>query len=185
MVNTLKTKIFSLLLALFATGLGLAEARSLTDAEKQALTDTVTSYKEAILTSNAQRTVESMPPKLLRLIAERGGVSPQQAKESMIKSISTRMQSMKMLSANTDLENAKFGETENGTPYVIIPLVTISTSGAQKTTAKSSIFAMIEDGTWYLLDISAPQQRAVFNQLYPEFAKVDVPARTTTSIPNP
>ncbi len=185
MVNTLKLMRFFLVLALFTTGFSVAEARSITDAEKQALTDTINSYKEAILAGNARRTVESMPPKLLRRIAERGNVSPEQAQENMIKSISARMQSVKMLSANTDLANAKFGETENGTPYVIIPFVTVFTSGAQKTTAKSSIFAMIEDGRWYLLDISAPQQRTVFNQLYPEFEKVEILPRTTTSVPNP
>ncbi len=163
----------------------IVHARSITDAEKQALVSTINTFKEAIQKMDGERIAETLSPKYMRQIATMAGTSETEARARFAETASKSSSAVTLNSFTVDIAAATFGEGIGGTPYVLIPSETMITTDINQVIVNSHVFALMEEGKWYLMDVSAPQQRAIFNQVYPEFVNVQIPPPVTKTAPKP
>ena len=172
------------LIALALAGLsGSAQARSITDEEKAALSQAVADFDGAMRANDMSKVVSVMPPKLVEALAKESGVDQQTLLKTVAEQSARLMASLKSSSYSIDLVHARFLELSNGTPYVLIPSQSNFDLGSGNVQTNSDTLGMLDRGHWYLLAVSQPSQAQVLTSAYPEFAGVKFNPATTKVAP--
>jgi hypothetical protein len=172
------------LIALFAITPALG--REISDAERGALKTAVSELSAAIKEGNFRQQISGgLPPRIVELLAKKGGITAAALQEQMIAIIEKTMQKVKIESFAINLEGAEFSALASGEPYALIPTTTVIVIGkSPKALAKDKTLALMENGKWYLVRVSDPGQAALFREAYPEFAQVGLPEGTMEILKN-
>jgi hypothetical protein len=160
-----------------------AWARALNPQEKADLAKTVTEFDTAMRESRFDKIVETMPPRVLGVMAGRAGVPVAQMRDALIATSKNLMESVKMPAFGMDLAKTEYKELPSGTPYAVIPTSTIIESGPS-TRIKQNIhtIALLDGGKWYLVRIDDAKQIAILREAYPEFTGVEFPRGTMEAV---
>lgn len=172
--------------AIIAAAIGfssVAIAAELTDEETAALEETVAGFDEAMKSGDYETVVGIVPPAVIENIATSAGIASDDLIVAMVEQTTQAMAAITLISFGMDMENAEYLETEDGTPYVLIPTETVMDTGAGgKIKAASPTLALMDEGEWYLLSVSDPNQVTILKQVYPSFAAVELPAGTMEKV---
>ena len=153
-----------------------AEARSLDDKEKTALSATIAEFDAAMRASNFNRVVATVPPKVVTAIASKANVDVEKLRVMMVDLMKNMLKSVKIESFSMDTKGMEYKETPTGTPYALVPTETVVAAGDQgRFKQKSQTLALIDEGKWYLVRMSDLQQLVVVREVYPEFMNVEFP----------
>ncbi|MDO8361048.1 MAG: hypothetical protein Q7T08_13590 [Devosia sp.] len=155
-----------------------AEARELTEAEHAGLAATVDSFNAAMRSSDVERVIATVPPRVMQAMADKFGMPLDQMRAVAIEQTRQTMAGAAIVSFGMDLPNAAYAETPDGTPYALIPTETVMQFGADKMRAAADTLALIDEGAWYLLRVSDDAQVEFLKQVYPAFAEVELPRGT-------
>ena len=171
--------VVGLVLALVASA---AWARPLTGPEKTALTATVESFDAAMREGNHAHVAQTMPPKVLAVIARRTKTTPEAVVAMMAKSMQTLQSNIE--SFGMDLGAAIHEELASGTPYLLIPTQTTMAVAGKRVQVRTHTLVLLDEGKWYLLRVNNAPQLQILREVYPEFAGVELP-RGSTEMLNP
>lgn len=149
-----------------------AAARDLTGVERGALVQAVGRFDRAMRTKNIPGIIDVVPPRVTAHIAAQAGVDHRRVRAATIQQTREVMNSAVIRAFHMDISNARYGATQNGAPYALIPTSTTLRVGGQDVTKSSNTLAMMDGGRWYLLDLNQPSRTAMFVQVYPEFQGV-------------
>lgn len=172
-----------LVLILLVGTAGLATARPVSDAEREALTQTVDDFNAAMSEGNFERLVDTVPPRVIEHIAKQANVDVETLRKVMLEQITQAMGQVKIEAFSMDMEAASDHELPNGEPYVLIPTRTVVDTGASgKFESKSDTLAFLDEGTWYLVRVSEADQVKILREVYPDFAAVEFAAGTMEAV---
>lgn len=153
-----------------------AIARDITEAETAKLTDAVTRFDEAIKAKDINVLVKAIPPRILKQMAARDGVSEVEISKAMADLIDQTMQALPVHSFKMKLKEADRGELQDGTPYLLIPTDTVmDAGGADKVVMRAPTLALLDGNEWYLIKTNDPQLVSVLREAYPDYVGVEFP----------
>lgn len=164
----------AVVLALLA-GLEGAAARDLSSAEVGSLEQTVSRFDAAMRGSDYEVVVDTIPPRVLTHIAEQAGLERAKLRTFVIATMKQALATVKLVSFGMDTAKLERKELPDGTPFALIPTVTVMDAGNGRIAVNSHTLALIDGGTWYLLRVSEVQQIEILRKVYPEFAGVVFP----------
>jgi hypothetical protein len=160
--------------------------REISDAEigagKTAVSELSADIKENNFRGQVART---SPPRLAELVAKERGITVEALREQMIAFYEKSMgMTMGMVKFEFDCDRPEFGALPSGEPYALILCTKkIVWKSLPETSAfKSKWLALIENGKWYLVQVTA--QETLIREAYPEFAQVSLPEGTTENLKN-
>jgi hypothetical protein len=152
----------------------IVAARPLMDIERSGLAGTVAKFDAAMRGADYAAVAETIPPKVLGFIANKGGMDVEKLREIVIEQMTKALAEVKIEAFSMDLANAEYRELQTGEPYALIPTETVMNTGETgRFKAKSQTLAFIDDGKWYLLRVNEEQQVAIMRQVYPQFVGVE------------
>jgi hypothetical protein len=171
------------LAALFALSLlAPAAAREVTEAERAALAETITSFDAAMRANDMERIMGTIPPKMLNAMAAQFDVTVEELVAAAAQQMQQAMANVLLVSFGMNLEAATYAALADGMPYVLIPTETVmEIPGSGKIRARSDTLGLIEEGAWYLLRIDA-SQLPLLHQVYPGFAGVELSPGTMEAV---
>lgn len=148
-------------------------ARELTETENAKLAETVARFDDAIKAKDIGALVKVIPPRIIKQMAQRDGMSEDEINKVMADLIDATMQALPVHSLALKLKEANRKELADGTPYLLIPTETVmSTGGEDKTLMRSQTLALMDGNEWYLLRTNDAQPMAVLREVYPEYEGV-------------
>jgi hypothetical protein len=171
------------LLAFYPVMGGTAQARDLTADERTQLTKALETFKSAMREKRFEQVLDMLPPRIYAQIGKQTGTDPAMMRKTVAQQMTKSLKDVSVRSFSADLAKAEYRQLANGTPYALIPADMVMEAASKPREAKSTILAMIEGGTWHLLDSSNVQQVSIFSQVYPEFAGVQLGNKTTKAVP--
>jgi ketosteroid isomerase-like protein len=140
------------------------------------LKTTVSTFDAAMRANDMKTVLKTMPPKIWSFIKEKGKVTDEQMLEAISAAMAQAMEGVTLLDFNMDVAAATTHELSDGTSYLLIPTVTkMDVKDYGKVATNSQTLALREDGKWYLLRISDPQQKQILGTVYPAFKDVELP----------
>ncbi|MGE3304779.1 MAG: hypothetical protein AB7I52_02315 [Rhizobiaceae bacterium] len=170
-------------LAVLLLTAGLAHARPVSEAEREALVQTVDDFNAAMAAGDYQRLVDTVPPRVVEHIAKQANVDAEMLRKVMLEQITQAMASVKIEAFAMDMDAASDHELPGGEPYALIPTRTVMDTGASgKFEARSDTLAFLDEGTWYLVRVSEADQVKILREVYPEFAAVEFAAGTMEAV---
>lgn len=120
-----------------------------------------------------------VPPRIIRTLSERAGVSEGEFRAAMRELVNTQMQGVNLVSFKVDLAAASTARTPNGArTYLLIPTSTVVQVGGGRVRVNTSTLALEDEGEWYLIRVDDANQVALIRELWPEFAPVEFPTGT-------
>lgn len=165
----------ALLAVLFAAQ---AHARAPTPEDRAALAQKTQALGDALAASDISAMIDGIPPRMLALMAQKAGVSEDKVRVAAADAARQAMTQVKFVSYTMDLDAARFGEGKDGSPYALVPTVTVMAIADAQYEARSDTLAVhLEDG-WRLVRLQGASQIAIFREAYPQFADVDIPQGT-------
>lgn len=159
-----------------------------TDADEAAFGAVVTQYTEALEAGNMGASMDVLPPVLLQTIAETAGVDKDQLLEGMRAQAEAMGDSMVFSDINFDQDAIEWKTAESGKDYALIQGSSVlemtdpSTDTTVKMKRSGTYLGMSDGGEWYMIEISDPQQQALFDAAYPDYAGITVPAGTMETV---
>ncbi len=173
----------ALLMCLIGLGIGTAPARDLTQVEKVALVATVERFDSAMRDHRFDQVIEVLPPRIITRLATQAGIDVAMLRETMVQQVNEALKHVGILSFSMNLDRATYQALSDGTPYALIPTETVLRVGSGTTQTDANSLAMMDGGTWYLLDVNKAGQVALLTQAYPEFGGVAFGGKTTKAVP--
>ncbi len=157
-------------------------ARDVTEAERAALAETISSFDAAMRANDMERIMGTIPPKMLNAMAAQFSVTVDELIAAATQQMQQAMASVLLVSFGMNLEAATYAELADGMPYVLIPTETVmEIPGTGKIRAVSDTLGLIEEGAWYLLRVDA-SQLPLLHQVYPGFADVELSPGTMEAV---
>jgi hypothetical protein len=174
--------IFALLVA-FAAALSPAWARPLTNLETVALADTAADFDAAMRAGDYAAIIEVLPPDMLEHIAKEAGVPVAELLAALKGQMDEIFASVELISFGMDVEAAEERELADGSPYALLPTTTVmEAEGLGRVKVDSKTLGLLDDSDRYLVRVSDAAMVGVLRQVYPEFAGVEFPAETMTTL---
>lgn len=175
---------FVLYVMLLASPVFVAQARSLTNAEKQKLETTVVDFNKAMRTGDYDIITKTIPPRLMEFYAKQANIDVDTLRGVMADLTKASMALVKIEDFDMDFSAAATHELPNGEPYALIPMETVTGSGLtdNKMVVRGDTLAMLDSDNWYLVRVSEAQQIAILRQVYPEFASVEFSSETMEAV---
>ena len=154
-------------------------ARDLTTAEQTALAEAVQRFNGYMTAQDWQGMLSaSLPPRIMDEMLKGGGTKEQLIKAT-VDLIAATMAKVKIQDFGMDLTSAEKREHADGTPYLLIPTdMVIIVEGGDKIAVRAHTLGMMDNGAWYLVRISDPQQKQMLTRNYPEYEGVEFPSGT-------
>jgi hypothetical protein len=182
MPSFVRSAVFAALLS-FSLLMPAAFAREVTAEERTALAETVASFDAAMRANDLETVLKTVPPQVMSYVAVRSGVTEVELKAAMLVQMEAALENAGIESFQMDLDSAEHRELPDGTPYVVIPTVTILDLGETgKVSARSPTLGLIKDGVWYLMRIADQEQVKLLTGAFPEFAGEQFPPGTMEPI---
>ncbi|MBL8845155.1 MAG: hypothetical protein JNN24_05240 [Hyphomicrobium zavarzinii] len=160
---------------LLAGSYGIAAARSLSGDEVGSLKATVQRFDAAMRGSDYGVVVDTIPPRVLSHIAEQAGLERDKLRTLVIGMTKQALETVKLVSFGMDTSKLEEKQLADGTPFALIPTITVMDAGNGNISVNSHTLALIDGGAWYLLRVSEVQQIEILRKVYPEFAGVVFP----------
>ncbi len=170
-------------LALTFAAPGPAAARDLTDAETTALVSTVDGYARALRASDLGRLVDTIPPKLLALMATTAGVDVDRFREQTKRQLANVMNTVRF--EDVSIETSALSdpvETEEGLVYAFIPYAFVMATDAERNGVAGRLLALREGDAWYLLRVETGVQVQLLKDAYPSLKDVAFATDTVTPV---
>ncbi|XUY26338.1 hypothetical protein RMR21_012200 [Agrobacterium sp. rho-8.1] len=168
----MKALIFSLLVLVLA---GPATARDLSEAERASLHSQIEQFDVAFKANDFTTITGTVPPKVFQAIADKSGVTVEQLRSALTTQMQMLMMSVKFIDFNMDEKTIVVEQTASGEPYVLIPTRTLMERDGKKIEALSHTLGLIDGGQWYLLRVDDGTQIDILRDVYPDFAKAELP----------
>lgn len=131
--------------------------------------------------------LDVIPPRLLRSIAQRFGVPETDVKAMVGPQMANAVAGVRFLSFAMDMQAATVATTPGRRrAYMLIPTesqIAIPDLGTLR--SQTSTLALQDEGKWYLIRIDSAQQVALLRAAYPEFTGVDFPSGSSTMVDGP
>ena len=171
------------LVVVLLVGLSPALARTVTEAEAQALGDRISSFDAAMTARDFDTIIGVIPPPVLAHIAGKANVPADELVVALAAQMDEIFADVDLISFGMDLEAAEHRELGDGTPYVLIPTNTVmEAEGIGRMKVESFTLGMLDAGTWYLVRTSDAAMVGVLREVYPQFTGVAFPAETITAL---
>jgi hypothetical protein len=171
-------------LALLLLTAGFAQARPVTEEERAALATRIATFEAAMRARDMGPVIGILPPRILAFLSQKSGAPVEAIKDAVAKQATDVFQAVTVHQFGMDLSKAESRELPNGTPYLLIPTtMVLEAPPLGKTETRSDTLAIMDEGTWYLLDLNGAPQLAIFTQVYPEFAGVSFGGKTSKTVP--
>ncbi|MFW2341137.1 hypothetical protein [Brevundimonas sp.] len=114
-----------------------------------------------------------IPPPLLSTLAGQYGVDEAEARVAIRAGFQRMMSSITILEYVFHVDGARAFVTPDGSRrYALVDLTTLMEAEGTRMRALTPNLAFVDDGVWYIMDVSEPAQAAVLRQAYPEFEGV-------------
>lgn len=164
------------LLAALVAGIGPARADTtpIDAAAKAALARTIETFDGAMREANVAHVFETMPARILELIATRAGLSVDALRAAMSEHMRSTLATVRFESFGFDMSKADYRRLPSGEPFVLIPTSTMILTNGERVRQTSTTLALPGDGKWYLLRISDDNQLALLHAAYPQFRNVEI-----------
>lgn len=176
----LRNLIVALLLAVLPV---TAQARELTDDETAAIVALIDGFNAAMSGNDYEAVSEVVPPAVLSKIATDAGLTMEQLRQAMLDQMKWTMEQVTLVSFEMDIAKAEHRELADGSPYLVIPTITVIDAGdGSKSRASSPTLVLSDGGSWYLMRIGDDQQLALLRAVYPQYADVEFPASTMEAV---
>jgi len=163
---------FVLALTVLILSFGVATAK---DFGKEALTETVATFKAAMGDGDFDAVMSMVPEKVFSQMARELEVSPEHLTSLVVKQMQDVLSEVKILEFDMQSSEFDFEETTNGVAYVFLPTRTVVDVQGSKVEAKSHTLALQDGGEWRLVRIEDSVQLRVLRDVYPGFAEVEFP----------
>ena len=155
-----------------------ALARPLTEAEQTSLVAQLVAFTTAMEARDWAAIGETIPPRVLDLMASEGDLSADQIRAAMVERMSHQMMliTVEQVAFRPDGLEALDGDVD-GSPVVqtSVPLDWTLIWREKRIETTAPTLALYEDGTWSLLRIEATEQRALVDRAYPFLEGVELP----------
>jgi hypothetical protein len=153
-----------------------AQQQSISEAERQTLKTVIAEFEAALRVNDMKSVLKVMPPKIWSYIRDKGKVTDEQLMEAISQAMAQALANVTIVSATMKADEAQNEVTPDGLGYVLIPTETVvDVQDYGRVRVISKTLAILEDGKWYLLRISDPQQQGILKQVYPGFAAIELP----------
>jgi hypothetical protein len=119
--------------------------------------------------------VDTIPPRVLSHIAEQAGLERDKLRTLVIGMTRQALDTVKLVSFGMDTSKLEEKQLADGTPFALIPTITVMDAGNGNISVNSHTLALMDGGAWYLLRVSEVQQIEILRKVYPEFAGVVFP----------
>ena len=174
----IKVALIAICIAL--SGLSPAMAQSLTPADREALAVQSAVLERAVSTGDFAASLDVVPPRLIRTIAEQFGATPADVRAAIAEAGRSAYAGIQSAAFTIDIASATSAMTPDGArPYFLIPTeTTFKLAGGPAVRVVSQTLAFQDDG-WWLIRVSYPQQAEFLRAAYPEFAGVTFPPSQT------
>lgn len=160
-----------------------ALARPVEETDRAEVGRLLVELEDSVMKLDMERTVALMPAPIFDTLAEMNGVTTDQLRTAMDQAAEQALSSVEFLSATFDMDGATEGETSSGRPYIQIPsIVDMDVNGAGKVRSRSTVLALEDGGSWYLLRVEDEAQKAALAGAYPDFDGVEFPQGSLENI---
>jgi hypothetical protein len=160
------------------------QAQEIAQADRVMIESRIAAFDAAMKAGRIEQSIDFIPPRLLRFMAEKVGLSEDKLKAMVTAQAVAAVDGMTFLSFGMDMKAAQVAATpDKSRTYMLIPtqsVIAIPDSG--KIQSKTQTLAIKDDGQWYLVRIDNAQQLTLLRGAYPEFAGVDFPSGSTAII---
>lgn len=138
----------------------------------------VTALRADLQDFHAGRFKESyrnMPSRLLAAKAAQADLTEEQYVDQEVREISLMLQEMQITEVSYGYNNINAFQTASGQPFYTVPMRVGMIAMGIRVTANAVGIAFQEDGRWVFFDPEDSNDQRLFNQVYPEFAGVQLP----------
>ncbi len=155
-----------------------AQARSLSNAEEKALAELVVRYEAAYVDRNNWVLGAAVPPRVLeRYIAARG--DPNLKRDLWVGLFVADSEEINRQLGNftetftLNFHKARLKKAPDGTPYVVLPSISVvKLRGGGRLKISSPFLALLDDGAWFLINVGFGGLMGSVKGLYPSFDKI-------------
>lgn len=149
-------------------------AQELSAAQQDALAARVAEFDGTMRAGDMAGLMDFMPARIKQTIADEAGVSVDELEAAMREQMDAAMAGATIDAFSMDLDALTTAQTpDGGRTYALIPTTTeITMEGMGRMRAASQTLAFEDEGTWNLLRVDDPNQVAILQAAYPEFAGV-------------
>jgi hypothetical protein len=176
-------KVALLSVCILAAPIAPTFAKDFAVAEISELKTVVSSFETAVRTNDMKSMLSVMPPKVWAYFKEKSKLEDDKLIQTISEAMAKVMAEIKLIDVEMDVSAATTHDLSDGTSYMLIPsVVKMEVKDYGKVASISQTLALREDGKWYLMRISDPQQKIVLGLVYPAFKGVELPTDTTEDI---
>jgi ATP phosphoribosyltransferase len=170
-------KIILLSASLFALPATVSFAKDFPATEIAELQTAVNGFDTAMRANDMKSILKVMPPKVWGYLKEKSKLDDEQLMNVVGDALAAAMKDVKLLDFKMDVAAATTHELPDGMSYMLLPTVTkMEIKDYGKVAAISQTLAIREDGKWYLVRVSDPQQKQIVTTVYPAFKGVELPS---------
>jgi hypothetical protein len=170
-------KIALLSALLFVSPIEAATAKDFPATEVAELQTVVNGFDAAMRANDMKLVLKTMPPKVWNYLKEQSKLDDENLTAVVSDALAAAMKDVKLLDFKMDVAAATTHELSDGTSYMLLPTVTkMEIKDYGKVAAISQTLALREDGKWYLVRVSDPQQKQIVTTVYPAFKGVELPS---------
>ncbi|EKE43203.1 hypothetical protein OCGS_2794 [Oceaniovalibus guishaninsula JLT2003] len=175
-MNALGTKTLA-----FCLALAIAPASAQDAADQAALDTMLARMTQALEAGDMAVTMEVLPPTMLDRMAEQSGLDRDRLLEVTRAQIEAAGDTVTFSEVDFGGDGIDWKTTEAGADYALVPSESVievrdPASDATMRMRQTATFIAIPDaGQWYMVDISSPEQQAIFADAYPDYAGITVP----------
>ena len=164
--------------------LASVSAPSIGAADRAAIAARIADFDAMMRQGRIADSIDFLPPRLLRMIAQRFGVPDADVKAMIGAQMADAVADVRFLSFGMDMQAARVAATpDRQRAYMLIPthsMIAVPDVGTLR--SQTSTLALQDDGLWYLVRLDSPQQAALLRAAYPEFTGVDFPSGSSTMV---
>lgn len=141
----------------------------------KALLKQLGAFEDAVREADGATVAAQMPPSLIVFFAGNSSRSPEDMRRIMADGMSAAMKTTDLISVEINIDLLAT-DTAGGSNWALVPVTSdIRSKDGVKVRSISSLFAVEEDGAWYLMRIENAGQADLLKKIYPQFADVEIP----------
>lgn len=156
-----------------------APARSLSDADKEALAELIVRYEDALIKRNYWALGAAVPPRVLKRYVDARGDPTLERKLWVALFVADSKEIDRQLGNTIEAftlnsPKARFEEAPDGTPYAILPSTTVvKLRSGDRVKIFSPFLALLDDDAWYLINVGFGGLMGSVKGLYPSFDEIE------------
>lgn len=166
-----------LLAVCLAAGPMPAAAKSLSEAEQAALSETVDDFSKAMKGNDFKRVIATLPPRLIEKMSAQVGVPADQLRDMLAAQSAQVMGNATVEKFATDLSDlsAKSGKMPDGSKvlYAFVPAEVVFTMGGKTHEAPQNLLALKDGEAWYLMRVQSDGHVKMLQDIYPFLKRRD------------